>query len=133
MPENTLKAKDKDDSADEQASDAGSSRVAQKAEEIKDKVSDYGDRAKEGLEDGKTKAAEALNHAADAIRERTGDGMLSDAGESLASGVEKVAAYTEERSPGEMRADLEDFIKKHPVEAVAGAIFAGFLIGKVMR
>jgi ElaB/YqjD/DUF883 family membrane-anchored ribosome-binding protein len=47
--------------------------------------------------------------------------------------METAAAYLKEHSSDEIFKDLEVFVKEHPTQALVGAIFAGFLVGRMMR
>jgi ElaB/YqjD/DUF883 family membrane-anchored ribosome-binding protein len=107
----------------------------QKADQAREKGAEVADQAEGRLEEGKAKAADAMSSAADTIRERTGngDGIAAQAGEKLATGLEKAADYTEEHSASEIWNDLEVYVKEHPAQALAGAVFAGILLGKILR
>jgi ElaB/YqjD/DUF883 family membrane-anchored ribosome-binding protein len=118
-------------SAVEQAKD----QFDQKTDEAREKGAELAGQAEGRLEEGKAKAADAMSSAADTIRERTGggDGIAAQASEKLATGLEKVADYTEDRSASEIWNDLEVYVKQHPAQALAGAVFAGILLGKILR
>jgi len=51
------------------------------------------------------------------------------AGDALESG----AAYIREQDPAAVRADLEARVRSRPLMAVAGAVAAGFLLGRIVR
>jgi ElaB/YqjD/DUF883 family membrane-anchored ribosome-binding protein len=109
-----------------------------KANEYKDKVSEtaseYGDKAQEQLEKGKEQTASGLESAAGMIRERTQTGPLPpEAGAKVAEGMESAATYLREHDTTEIWNDMERYVKEHPAQAVAGAIFAGFLLGRMLR
>src|SRR4051794_5268249 len=93
------------------------------------------DKAKEQADAGKDKAAEGLEATAERIKSMTGegDGMPAQAGTKLAEGMETAASYLKEHSSDEMFKDLEVFVKEHPTQALVGAIFAGFMVGRMMR
>jgi ElaB/YqjD/DUF883 family membrane-anchored ribosome-binding protein len=103
-------------------------------EQVKDKASEYGEKAQEQVEAGKDMAAERMESAATVIREKAGQsGLPAEAGEKLATGMEKTAGYLREHDTTQMMDDLETYVRSHPMKALAGAIFAGFVIGRVLR
>jgi len=93
------------------------------------------DKAKEQVDAGIDKAAEGLESTAERIKSMTGDGegMPAQAGVKLAEGMEGAATYLKEHSSDEIFKDLEVFVKEHPTQALVGAIFAGFMVGRMMR
>jgi len=93
------------------------------------------DKAKEQVDAGLDKAAEGLESTAERIKSMTGEGegMPAQAGVKVAEGMESAAAYLKEHSSDEIFKDLEVFVKEHPTQALVGAIFAGFMVGRMMR
>jgi ElaB/YqjD/DUF883 family membrane-anchored ribosome-binding protein len=59
--------------------------------------------------------------------------MAATAGEAAASTMEKTATYVREHSTNEMLNDVETYVKEHPAQSVAGAVVAGFLLGRILR
>jgi ElaB/YqjD/DUF883 family membrane-anchored ribosome-binding protein len=47
--------------------------------------------------------------------------------------MEKTATYVREHSTNEMLNDVETYVKEHPAQSVAGAVVAGFLLGRILR
>jgi ElaB/YqjD/DUF883 family membrane-anchored ribosome-binding protein len=93
------------------------------------------DKAKDQVDAGMDKAAVGLESTAERIKGMTGegDGMPAQAGTKLAEGMESAATYLKEHSSDEIFKDLEVFVKEHPTQALVGAVFAGFLFGRMMR
>jgi len=93
------------------------------------------DKAKDQVDAGMDKAAEGLESTAERIKSMTGEheGMPAQAGTKLAEGMEGAATYLKEHSSDEIMRDLEGFVKEHPTQALVGAIFAGFLFGRMLR
>ena len=118
---------------------ADGNRIRDRAEDTLDKagykVSEYGDKAVEQVDAGKEKAATGMEQAAGAIREKVSrtSGMTAEAGTKVADTMDRTAGYLREHSTGEMWEDVEHYVRKHPAQALAGAVFAGFLIAKVLR
>jgi ElaB/YqjD/DUF883 family membrane-anchored ribosome-binding protein len=91
------------------------------------------DKAMEQASAGKEKAASGLHSAAEQVRTRTGD---SDAPKDkvmakAADTMDKSADYIADREPREMWDDFEKFVKDHPLQAAAGALVAGVVLGRI--
>src|SRR5438876_12437800 len=113
--------------------------MREKAEEMREKagekVAAYGDKAVEQVEMGKEKAATGMEQAAGTLRERVSgtSGIKAEAGTKVADKMDRTADYLHEHSTGEMWDEVEHYVREHPAQALAGAVFAGFLIAKVLR
>ena len=104
-------------------------------EKAKEQVSASVDKAKEQIDGNKDKAATGLETAAEKIKGVTGnaEGAPAQAGVKLAEGMESAAGYLKEHSSDEILKDFETFVKEHPAQALVGAVFAGFLFGRILR
>jgi len=93
------------------------------------------DKAKEQVDAGMDKAASGLEATAEKIKGMSGEGegMPAQAGVKVAESMETAAAYLKEHSSDEIFKDLEVYVKEHPTQALVGAIFAGFLVGRMMH
>jgi ElaB/YqjD/DUF883 family membrane-anchored ribosome-binding protein len=99
-----------------------------------EKAAEYGRAAQEQAEVGKERAAEGMQRMAEQLRERTPDeGVTAAAGQKVAEGMERTAGYLREHEMTEMWSDLEEYVRQHPMQAMAGAVFAGFVIGRMIR
>lgn len=121
-----------------ESSGDGSSQVRERAQEYGDqareKAREYGDQAQQRAEAGKEQAAGGMERAADMVRERVpSDGMAGEAGTKAADVMENAAGYLRSRDTTEMWNDVESFAKSHPGQALAGAIVAGFVLGRIIR
>jgi ElaB/YqjD/DUF883 family membrane-anchored ribosome-binding protein len=93
------------------------------------------DRLMEGADKAKDRAATGIESIAERLREQAGDreGLPAQASEKVASGMEKTAGYLKEGDTQQMVQDLEGFVRSHPMQALGGAIAAGFVIGRILR
>jgi ElaB/YqjD/DUF883 family membrane-anchored ribosome-binding protein len=93
------------------------------------------DKAKDQVDAGMDKAAEGLDSAAERIKTMSSEheGVPAQAGTKLAEGMETAATYLKEHSSDELLKDFEGYVKEHPAQAIVGAVFAGFLVGRIMR
>jgi ElaB/YqjD/DUF883 family membrane-anchored ribosome-binding protein len=87
------------------------------------------------VDEGKDKAAGSMESAAEKIREQAENtnGVQAKAGVKVAEGMEKTAGYLKEHDTTEMIDDLEHYVREHPVQALAGAVVGGFLVGRILR
>jgi ElaB/YqjD/DUF883 family membrane-anchored ribosome-binding protein len=117
----------------------GGDGMRDRAEDMRDKagakVSEYGEKAAEQVEAGKGKAATGMEQAAGTLREKVAgtSGITAEAGTKVADRMDLTAGYLREHSTGEMWDEVEHYVREHPAQALAGAVFAGFLIAKVLR
>ena len=114
--------------------DAGD-RTRDAGGDARDKVSEFGQKAQQQADAGKDKAAGGMESAASKLREQAAgtDGMTAQAGTKVADGMEKTAGYLREHDTTEMLDDVEKYVKDHPMQAVAGAVIGGFLVGRILR
>lgn len=99
------------------------------------KATEFTRDAKQRAEEGKSRAAGTMEDAAQELRERaegTG-GVQAKAGEKVAEGMEKTAGYLREKDTQQVMDDVERYVREHPVQAIAGAIFGGFVIARILR
>ena len=117
------------------------SDVQQQAGEVAEKAQKQAtavkDRAMEQADVGKQKAASGLKSAAEQMRNRTNSGEEEGTKDKVmskaADTMDKSAQYLEEHEPKEMWSDFEKFVKEHPMQAAAGALVAGVVVGRIIR
>lgn len=122
-----LQKRDFTATAQDKATDLGG-----KAQE---KAVELGDKAQEKADEGMNKAAGGMESAADKLRERAehSDGVTAQAGTKAADAMEKTAGYLREKDTTAVLDDVETYVREHPMQALAGAIVGGFVIGRVLR
>jgi hypothetical protein len=123
------------DSGDGQSD--GSSGTMQSAMETgKAKAADVAHNLQDRTEVGKDKAAEGLESAANQLRSNfggNGDGVRGQVGVKMADSLEKTAGYLRDHETEQIWSDVETFVTEHPVQAAAGALVAGFVLGRILR
>lgn len=104
-------------------------------EQAKESTKRFADQAKDAAMRGKEKAATGFGSAGERIRERTeGKGGVREVvGAKVATGLETAGDYLQNHEYKEMVEDIEGYVKKHPMQTVAGAVFAGIIIGRMLR
>ena len=115
--------------------DKAREQMAPGMDKAKEQIEGGIEKAKDQADAGMDKAAEGLESTADRIKSMAGEGegMPAQAGTKLAEGMETAATYLKDHSSDELLKDLEGYVKEHPTQALVGAIFAGFLVGRIMR
>jgi ElaB/YqjD/DUF883 family membrane-anchored ribosome-binding protein len=122
--------KDKAAEATQKAQEKAS-EVGQKAQE---KASEVADRAQQKVDEGIHTAAGGVESTAQKIREKTeGSGTLEDAGAKVADTMERTAGYLREKDSAQLMDDLEQYVREHPMQAIAGAVIGGFVISRILR
>ncbi|HSE43833.1 MAG TPA: hypothetical protein VLA89_00735 [Gemmatimonadales bacterium] len=109
-------------------------KASEMTEKTKEQAVQVKDRAIEQAETGKQRAASGLQSAADQLRSRAGEeGTTGQVASKAADTMERSASYLQEHEVNEIWEDFERMVKDHPMQAAAGALFAGFVIGRMMR
>ncbi|HEX6030757.1 MAG TPA: hypothetical protein VFY90_04940 [Tepidiformaceae bacterium] len=109
-------------------------KASEMTEKTKEQAVQVKDRATEQAETGKQRAASGLQSAADQLRSRAGEeGTTGQVASKAADTMERSASYLQEHEVNEIWEDFERMVKDHPMQAAAGALFAGFVIGRMMR
>jgi ElaB/YqjD/DUF883 family membrane-anchored ribosome-binding protein len=98
-------------------------------------AAEYSHKAKDTLNNNREQAASGVEKAAEKVRDQLGqkEGLPGQAGVKMADTMESTATYIRDHTTDEMMGDVERLVREHPVQAIAGAIFAGFVIGRVLR
>jgi len=63
------------------------------------------------------------------------DGAAHRVGDTVSRAVESVSGagqYLQDASPGELRSDVTDFVKKHPKASIAVGLGLGFLLTRAL-
>jgi hypothetical protein len=88
-----------------------------------------------GADAGLDKAAQGLGSAADKMRTRAeeDEGIRGSLEGKAAEAMDKTAGYLKDHDSQELMRDVEEFVKAHPLQAAAGALVAGYVLGKLVR
>lgn len=93
------------------------------------------EQARQKAEEGREKTAGGMQSAAEKLREQSEgqDGMRAEVGTKAADTMERGASYLREHDTQEMVDDVEKYVREHPMQALAGAVVGGFIIGRILR
>jgi ElaB/YqjD/DUF883 family membrane-anchored ribosome-binding protein len=95
-------------------------------------ASEAADRLQQQADAGMERAAESAHKVAEKLHERAEhfDGLRADANEKVARTIDRTADYLREHDSEQLFGDVKAYVRKHPVQAVAGAIVGGVILGK---
>jgi ElaB/YqjD/DUF883 family membrane-anchored ribosome-binding protein len=105
-------------------------RASEMGREARERMSEYGQEAQHRAEEGRERTAESLGRAATEVRGRAGN---MPGGQQVAEGMERTAEYLREHDTTEIMNDVERYVRQHPMQAIAGAVVAGFVIARILR
>lgn len=118
----------------QEAADRAREAAGNVATSARETAENMTDRARDAEERGREEASDRLESVADQLRERAGgDGATGEMAEKAANTMERTAGYLREHSTGDMTADIETYVREHPMQGVAAAVVAGFVIGRMLR
>ena len=110
-----------------QAVSSAATAAGQKAGEVASAVGHKADDAVGAVGRG-------AQNLADTVRQQgPREGMLGNATQSVASGLEQAGKYIEDKQLSGMADDVGSMIKAHPIPAVMIALGVGFLLGRALR
>jgi ElaB/YqjD/DUF883 family membrane-anchored ribosome-binding protein len=110
-------------------------RAKEQLDSVKDQAVAVKDEASERLEMGRERVAEGAAAAAERVREESESrgGIQAKVGLKAADSMEQAAGYLRDHETAEMWSDFERYAKEHPMQAVGGAVLAGFVLGRILR
>jgi methyl-accepting chemotaxis protein len=127
------KAHDTIDAARDKAADLANqaqkvgSQVADQAQKVGSQVADKADVAT-------TTVGEKMTDVAQTIREKApSSGPVADAADTAAQTLERAGSYLREQDLSDIRADLENIIRRHPIESLLVGLGVGYLLARSMR
>lgn len=87
------------------------------ADQAKEKAAQFGETAKMKA----TQFGEKAKDMADARKDQVG------------TRLEEAGHYMRSKDTTEMWHDVEEYVKRHPMQAIAGAVVAGILMGRILK
>jgi ElaB/YqjD/DUF883 family membrane-anchored ribosome-binding protein len=91
--------------------------------------------ARERTDQGMDKASEGLHSAASQLREKGEQrgGMQAQVATKFADQLDRTSTYLRDHDSQQVWDDVERFVKENPLQAAAGALVAGFVLGRIFR
>ena len=108
--------------------------LADRATEAKDAMSDMARTATQKVDESRSMAADGLDDAASAVKERAGElpggQRVKELASAAADRLSTTADYVRRHDAKHMMADLETVVKNHPGPALLVAAIFGFVLGR---
>ncbi len=113
-------------------------RKAESAKEtLRAKAGEVTHKTEEAVNRGRDRAASALDRAAAKIRgvgtRIPGGQRTTGIADRTAGKLSHTAGYLREHDARAMASDVKESVRRHPTEALIGALIAGFLVGRSVR
>jgi hypothetical protein len=107
-------------------------RAAEMGSEAKNAAQE---RVAAGANAGMERAAEGLDSAAEKMRSRAqeDEGVRATLEGKAADAMDRTATYLKDHDSEQLMHDIEEFVRNHPLQAAAGALVAGYVLGKIVR
>jgi ElaB/YqjD/DUF883 family membrane-anchored ribosome-binding protein len=108
--------------------------VKDKAQQVADQAQDLGQQAVDRADATTTIVGEKMTDVAQTIREKAPmSGPMANAADTAASTLERAGTYLQQQDLADMRADLEDIIRRHPIESLLVGLGVGYLLARSTR
>lgn len=101
----------------------------------KEKAAEMGGQAQEKADEGLGKAAEGLGTAADRLREQgeQRDGAAGTYATTAADKLEQASGYLREKDTNQLVGDLEELVRRRPMESLIAAAGIGLLLSRIVK
>lgn len=96
-------------------------------------VEQQAQQAQYRAEDLRERAASGLHSAAQALRHQGGERGQANLASRVAEPMDRSAQYLDTHSLTQIRSDLSEQAREHPLWAAAGVFTAAFLVGRLLR
>jgi hypothetical protein len=109
-------------------------KTAQISGQVSEKAAQVGGQVAEKADAATTTVGEKMSDAAQAIRQNAPDsGALASAADTAADGLQRAGDYLQRQDLTDMRADLENLIRRHPMESLLIGFGLGYVLARGMR
>lgn len=113
--------------------------VASKVDEMgsmaQEKAGDMGAKAHDAADQGMDKASQGLDSAADMLRQK-GDqqgGKAADVANTVADKLDSASGYLREKDTDQVLSDLEELVRRKPMESLLAAAGIGLVLSRIIR
>jgi ElaB/YqjD/DUF883 family membrane-anchored ribosome-binding protein len=119
----------------QQAADQARQKGEEAMGQAKAKASEFGDQAHHKADEGLDKASTGLHSAAEKLREQGGqhEGQVGDLASTAAEKLDSASGYLRERDTDQMVSELEDLVRRKPVESLLVAAGVGLLLSRLFK
>jgi hypothetical protein len=113
------------------AGTAARTKLSEKAADVREKVTDFGRKTVDNIDDSRKSAADALHQTAAKLH--SGGEQLSGVAHDSADKLRSAADYIRENDLKAMGEDLKGIVKRYPGPALAVAAVLGFIVARSFR
>ena len=103
----------------------------------REKASQWADTASETAQQQRHNVSAGLDRAASTLHEKAanmpGGPRAVNAAHRVADGMEATASYLRNHDLADMRDDVMNVCRRHPVQALVSAVAVGFLLGRTVK
>jgi len=121
------------DSVEETVDSIKSTPIDQLADKASQKSAEVSTNVAAQVDDAMTTAGEQISNLGQAVREHAPDGKPGEVARSAAKNLERGGEYLQSADVAQVRSDLEQLIRAHPVEALLVGAGIGYLLAKATR
>src|SRR5262245_24645415 len=102
-------------------------------DDVLDNIRETADHAAEKVSAAAAGVGGRLRGAAQTLREKSPSGAVGTAAGKVAGGLERAGSYLERQDFSELRGELENLVRRYPLEALALGLGAGFMLARSLR
>ena len=133
IDQTTDKAHQAVDTAADKAQQVAST-VQDKAQQAMDKAQDIGQQAADKADAATTTVGEKMTDVAQTIRQKApATGTAANVADTAADTLERAGTYLQQQDLNDMRADLENIIRRYPVQSLLIGLGVGYLLARGTR
>lgn len=122
---------------DSLADDTGSQSITDKAKEITgnitDKASEIGDQASDKADAAMSATGAKMETLAQTVRQNAPAGKVGEYATTAANAIERGGNYLQASDLSDVQIDIEQIIRRRPVESLLVGLGVGFLLARAMR
>ena len=113
--------------------DQAKNTAGRMADQAKNMTGEMANQAKERAKVVKDQAADGLERAAQVAHQRASGsgGMPAEAGTKVANVMGDTAQYFRTHDSNHIWGDVASYVRSHPIQALAGAVVGGLVLGKL--
>jgi ElaB/YqjD/DUF883 family membrane-anchored ribosome-binding protein len=108
-------------------------KAAETVEQVKDKAAEVGHEAAARVDSAMTSTGDKMTDAARMLREKAPSGQAGDVAQGAARALERGGEYLRSNDVEGVRSDLETLVREHPIQALAIGFGVGFMVARSMR
>jgi uncharacterized protein YjbJ (UPF0337 family) len=109
-------------------------KVQDVAGDVKDRAQQVSSQVADRADAATTTVGEQMSNMAQTIRDKAPtSGPVADAADTAAHTLERAGSYLQQQDLGDIRADLEGIIRRHPMESLLIGLGIGYLLARSTR